>query len=243
MLFDSVGLSEPQVAELSDRIGVKVRGPEGLSQLGVQAGPEATRADRLTPAVAVALVGARPTLMPLDFAKSKLAPPPVRRIGRRTLWAGAIAALLVIGVGGLWVNVTLLGRQLGAIAQERKDIAPRLEIAQGVKDSLDFSNGFFKTRTPMLECLRKITENFRDDEPIWATTFNISEDRESKAMGAAIGRLEGKTTNMGIALALADRLRDDPSFTRVSVRDISEAGGRQRDQSSFSITFYYAGEK
>src|SRR6185503_17886732 len=104
---------------------------------------------------------------------------------------------------------------------------------------VEFSNGFFKTRTPMLDALREMAETFRDDEAIWATSFTVGEDRNSKKMGTAIGRLEGKTNNMRLAIDLSDRLRANPHFTNVSVPGVTEAGGRQRDQSTFTITFQY----
>jgi hypothetical protein len=247
LLFDSVGLSQTQVCELSDRMGVTLRVPQGLSALrvrtvnGQDAGAASNNVDRYAPAAALALVGSKRhrNLLPLDFSHSRLAPPPQRSIGRRTLWLGGIGAVIVLLVAGLFVHANLLERELNGINAGRKAIDDRYKIAHAVKDRVDFSNGFFRTRTPMLECLREVTEAFRDDEPIWATSFNIGEDRDSKVMGKALGRLEGRTTNMGIALALADRLRANPSFSNVSVRDVSEAGGRQRDQASFSITFSY----
>ncbi|HEY7087384.1 MAG TPA: hypothetical protein VH518_04795 [Tepidisphaeraceae bacterium] len=245
VLFDSLGLSESQVAELSDRMGVRVRGDDGLSALGVQTdtGSRTSVADdpieRYAPAVALAVVGAKPDLLPLNFADSRLAPPVPRRFGRGTVWAAGIAAGIVILVAALWTHVNLLQRDLNDVSEQLTSMAGPLSIAQAVKDRVDFTNGFFKTRTPMLECLREITEAFRDDEPIWATNFTINEDRDPKSKGGTLGRLEGKTTDMSIAIRLADRLRFNQHFSNVSVRDLSGAGGRQRDQSSFSITFSY----
>jgi hypothetical protein len=252
LLFDSIGLSDEQLSELSDRIGVKVRGDDDLSGLGVQTQPQAlatTEPDgpvgRFAPAIALALVGTRHELLPLNFLDTRLAPPAAKKFGRGTVWAAGIAAAIVIGIVALWVHVVLLQRHLDSVDQSKKEIAQPLAVAQAVKDRVDFSNGYFKTRTPMLEDMREIWASFRDDEPIWATTLSLNEDRDPKTQpaGRVLGRLEGKTTDMRIANGVADRLRANPHFSNVSGPDLTGAGGRQRDQSSFSITFSYSPEK
>jgi hypothetical protein len=250
VLFDTVGLSDSQLAELRERIGVKLSSEDEMSLLGVQTLPQLATSDstgdsprQYAPAVALALAGARRELLTLDFTDSKLAPPPQRRFGRRTVWAAGIAAVIVIGLAGLFIHVNLLQRQLDNLTESRNAISQSLELAQGVKDRVDFSNGFFKTRTPMLDAWAEITQAFPQDDPIWATSLSINEDRNSKKMGTAMGRLEGKTTNMRFAIELSDRLRQNPRFANVSLPQVTESGGRQRDQSSFTITFQYTPEK
>jgi hypothetical protein len=250
VLFDTVGLSDSQLNELTDRMGVKFSGADELSVLGVQSLPQLGTSEtsddpprRYAPAVALALLGAKRELLTLDFADSKLAPPTARRFGRRTVWAAGIAAVIVIGIAALFIHVNLLQRQLNGILASQDAIKLNLDAAQSVKDRVDFSNGFFKTRTPMLDAWREIAETFPQDDPIWATSFTVGEDPNSKTMGTARGRLEGKTTNMRLAIELSDRMRQNPRFSNVSVPAVTEVGGRQRDQSSFTITFQYTPEK
>jgi hypothetical protein len=257
VLWDGVGFSDADVAELSDRLGVKIRSADddGLELMGVQpsgensgkaGGPTVAEAfssaQRAAPAVALAMVGARRHLLPLNFADSRLAVKPPPRIGRLTLWAGAIGAAVIMFVIALYVHVTLLGSKLEDLQAQRASIKEPVAVAQGVSDRVTFAGGFFDSRTPMLQCLRDISQALRPNEQLWAMSFNITEDRESKSMGRAKGRLDGKTTNRDIALELADRLRENPRFSNVQGPDVTVGGGRDRELSAFSISFSYTAD-
>src|SRR5207245_1243173 len=70
---DAVGLPNEQLQELSSRLGMPVRAESGLSLLGIEAPPEPSGAgdgpvEAFAVPLSLALAGARPELLPLDFA-------------------------------------------------------------------------------------------------------------------------------------------------------------------------------
>jgi hypothetical protein len=98
MLWDGVGLSTAQVAELAERSGVQVHASDAMTMLNLEpsAGGVAvgevgspsrsaqTLADSFAPALALAAAAADRALLPLDFTRSRLTPRRARRVGKQT---------------------------------------------------------------------------------------------------------------------------------------------------------------
>lgn len=245
-LFDAVGFSAAQLKEFSDRAGLNVGAADPLTRLGVSSEsmpPAGETLGRFAPAIALALAGLQPKLLPLNFADSKLAPPAESRFGRRTIIGAAVALLIVATIVGLWINNILLDNQLEAIRAERKQIDAAVVTAQAIKDREAISTGYLtlKNRTPMLECLRQVTQNFRIEDPIWIDTITLKEDETAKPpLVRLTGRMEGRTTDPRLATELIDRIKSDKThFEDARVRDLAGASGKQKDQSSFSANFTY----
>lgn len=247
-LLDLVGLGPDQVSELSERLGWKIRNSDGLAMLGLKGVPtqvgKATEEDlkSFAPVLALAMVGADRALMPLNFAKSRLAPPPVKRFGKKSVWAGVIGALVVISLLALWIDVKfVLQGELDSVVQKRTDLGKKYTVAKAVSDKVDFTNHFINTRTPVLDCMEEITNTFHDDELVYATSLNLQEDKDSKEFTKVTAKLEGTATDMRIATVLANRLRDNPRFSNINGPTISTKVGRQSNgQSTFTIIFTYS---
>lgn len=249
LLFDSAGLDESQVNELSEKSGMKIRGGDNLSLMGVKSLVRSTPGSgddgavyRYAPAVALATVGGNRSLLPLDFIKSRLAPPPVRRYGRKTVWSVALGVLFVLGIGYLWFEVYNEQTKLADIKAERTRQNTLYVEAKRVKDQVDFSNLYFKERTPVMECLKHLTLAFHDNDPIWAANLTLKEERDGRDLDRVDGTFDGKTTDNNVPLIIEGRLRENPRFSNVSVRAISSMGtnARQREQLySYSIGFAF----
>lgn len=219
LLWDSVGLSEEQVAELSGRIGTTVRPGRMAAMLKAAAAPAAD-ADRHAAAIALGLAGAQRQL-PLDFSRSKLAPPRQRRFGRRTIW-GVVLGLTVIGaVAALYADTQNRRVLLAELRQQLKGLEPQVKQAQQNLERIDYGRGFFETRPQMLECLREITLTFRADERIWATSFTMRDSGK--------GQLIGKASDQRTVLALLDRLKKNSRFASATLLDMREASDRSRE--------------
>jgi hypothetical protein len=249
VLWDSIGLEPSAVQELSEKLGVTVHSNDGLAMLGVQApakSPAGSKPGHFAPALALAMSGANRALLPFDFTRSRLAPPPVRRFGRKAVWATVIGILVFGYIGFLVydVYITQQGR-LDEITQERGVKMPDRVAAQAIKDRVEFSDTYLRTRMPMLDCLRELTLTFGQEEPIWLTEYSITEDREGKDIGRAKVKIEGRASSANYAVGLAVRLRANPRFTSVNGPSMTTSGGggsrgsQQRDQAQFSITFFY----
>src|SRR5690606_36324935 len=79
--WDDAGLSDPQVAELSEQAGLQPYGKPALDALGATVAPAAlngnvggTFPQALLPAIALALEGVRRGRWPVNFLRSRLSP-------------------------------------------------------------------------------------------------------------------------------------------------------------------------
>jgi hypothetical protein len=238
-LWDGVGLSPQQLGELSARLGLKVRAGDGLKRLnlrselpssGASAEAQSEMLSRFAPAMALALAGARRELLPLDLAYSKLAPPKVRKFGRRSVWAAALVVVALLGIGALYYDVRQEQSHLDELKDQLKALTPRIDTAKTLLGHVTYAEVYFDKRPPILECLRSLTETFRDGEPIWVTNFSLNDKGK--------GQLRGKAADQPTVGLFLDRLRLNKKFSDVKLQDARDSGSRAHDV-TFAITFSY----
>jgi hypothetical protein len=251
MLWDSVGLSADQVGELSDRSGLAVRQADARVELKVEsAGAQAAVADdSFAPALALALAGADRDALPVDFKRSRLTPQKARRVGRKSVWAGAVGALLAVGILALYLDVRAREAEVAAITQRLADNKDSIKAAENMVGRVNYTRGFFEARTPYLDCLADLTKAFpaRDNELIWVTSLTLRESREPtpqqlQQQGPSArwpkGQAQGKADRNDTVLSVLQTLKRNPKFANVQILDLRDAGGRTREV-SFSIGFSY----
>jgi hypothetical protein len=239
LLVDAVGVPEQDVRELSGKLGIAVRSEDGLELLGIAPAAAAAVADpasehpveQFAVPLSLALAGARPELLPLDFHHSRLTPPAPRRINRVAAWSVAAALLVAVAVAGLYWSVGSRQAQLDEMNQRLVTLKPTLARAQTTVDRVTYGRGFFQTRPAILDCLREITLAFRDDERIWANNFQFKENGKG-------GVLSGRCSDPQTARDQDDRLRKNPHFADVRLPGVQEADPRTHEQ-SFTIAFDY----
>jgi hypothetical protein len=243
LLWDAVGLTDQQLGELSERMGVRVRSGQSLRSLGVQTAPEGSDADtpggQFAPAVSLAFAGADRALLPIDFKRSRLAPRKKRRqMASLTSWGIILGALVVIGVVGLYIYVSNLESRLKVLDSTLVETKPKWDEARADRERLDYGLGFFEKRSPMLEALREVTTAFPQEEQIWVTNFTIREEKDQrKAKYVRRGMLIGKSPSQKTASDVSDRLRQNPKFADVSLT-FQDTGGRSREV-AFTIAFTF----
>jgi hypothetical protein len=260
LLWDGIGLSADQVAELAERAGVRVHPSDAMTMLGLEPSnssvavgdPAATAgtqtaealAETFAPALALAAAAADRELLPLDFTRSRLTVRRTRRLGKRTTWlivAGAVPALLAIG---LYVWVQQRQSQLDGIEQTLAGMQKEVDEAKTVVDRMDYTRAYFDARPPLLECLREITLAYRDDEKIWTTSLSLREEerrteKDKKLPPVRKGTLQGKASDNNTVYAMLDRLRKNQKFAAVQMLKTTEVGGKSKDvvfSASFNFT-------
>jgi hypothetical protein len=245
VLWDGVGLSAEQVDELSTRSGLRVRPSDALATLGVETAPDAlaggnddehaaAEADVFAPALSLALAAGERDRLPVDFKHSRLAPPKQRRVGRGTTWGVIVAAVLVLGLGGLYLAVERRQGDLDVLEKSLKDNVDNVKAAQASVERYTVAKGFFETRPPMLDALAEISKLFRDNESIWVTSFTAKDDRKIT--------LQGKADSERTVRGLLTRIKENPKkFADAQLLNIAAQEGTQRRSAevSFSIRFSY----
>ena len=229
-LWDSVGLSDSELPILQDRSGLTIENLIDLKSLGITAvTPDAAR---YAPAVALAIAAAEKRL-PLDFLNSRLATAKESRIGRRTVWAAVIGIVAIGLIAFLLVDLQTREKDLNALQTRLDNLKPDIKSAEALNEKLSYGRGWFETRPSMLECLREITRAFRDDEPIWVSSFTLRDNHK--------GTLKGRTADRKFVTdpqGLIDRLQKNRNFSDVRVQELREVGGTSRDV-SFSLNFIF----
>lgn len=243
VLWDGVGLSPAQVAELGEKSGATLRESDTLTMLGLEPAPAAVSDDEdhaaaatFAPALSLALAAADRSLLPVDFTRSKLVPRRTRRLGKRTTWATAAAILVVAAVIALYVNVESKQGELDAINKDLTDKKVPLAAAQNTLDRVRYANGYLSARPPLLDCLLEITNTYRDDDRIWTTNLSLREEERRNPADKAPpgpqvrrGQIQGKAADPQTVNAVFDRLSKNRKFTEVKVQDVRDAGGKTRE--------------
>ena len=226
-LWDSVGLSEAELPVLQDRSGLAVQNQADLKTLGIT-GATADAA-RYAPAIALALSAAERRL-PLDFLHSRLATAKEARVGRKTVWGIVLGVVLVGLIAFLLVDQQQRETELAHLRDLGKERAPEVKAAEALSQKLTVGRGWYETRPSMLECLREITRTFRDEEPIWVSSFTLRDNYK--------GTLKGKAADRKYIIEIADRLQKNRNFSDVRYQELREVSGNSRDV-SFSLNFNF----
>jgi hypothetical protein len=231
LLLDSLGLSEGQVQTLSQRLGIAVTSKSQREMLGVEA-PGAMDSADVTPAVALGLLAAKGRL-PLDFAHSRLAPPVQHRFGRLSTLGIIAGALALIGIIALLVIVQIRQSELDKLNAQSRGMKDQVTAAKASIERLNTGRGYFEfdKRTPVLECLRQLTETFKPEDRIWVTGFSLKDSPDGYKC-----TLSGKAADRNTVLAVGERLQKNRRVTAWNPGELREVDARSREI-SFSVTF------
>lgn len=236
-LSDGVGLGDDLRSEITRTAGVSTADPLTLSsidasvpQAALNGDAGALPRDAFLPPVALAIAGLDRRQLPVNFLVPRLAPPAQRRFGRRAVWAAVIAGFAVLAMGLLYTTVLQRENEATALAGQLREVALDLRKAESTIDRIAYGRTYFETRLPFLECLREVTLAFNYDEPVWATSFTLRDNRK--------GQLQGKASDQRTVLSVLDRLKNNPKFSTVQLQDLREAGTRSREV-TFSIAFTF----
>ena len=243
LVWNGIGLADAQVRELGERAGASMKATDtAATSIGVDVSPIALNgdasqltADAFLPAIALAAMQAAGRRLPVDFLNSRLAPVAARRFGRRTVWGVVIAIVAFVALLALYKDIVDTETRAADLSEQIKKIEPNVKSAKAEIARVAYGRSYFESRPPVLEGLREVTLAFNFNEPIWATSFSLRDNRR--------GLVQGKTTDQRLALALRDRLAADPKMRDVKLEDLREAGGTgsRGGEQSFSISFFYAG--
>jgi hypothetical protein len=245
ILLGDAGVSSEQCSELAGRLGRAVDCMPGLAALrhlpaaeSLNGQSDRVAADRIWPALALAGTAARGLdELPVNFLRSRLAPPKPPRINRTWTLSVLTAAAVVLGIGGLWWQATSAEAELAQLDQRLGEMSEGIKRAEAYVGQVSYARGFFETRPPVLDALRDLAESFGREERVWTTGFSMRENGR--------GTLQGRAADQQTVLELADRLKRHPNFAAVSLsetREATAAGERSRDSRTeigFTISFVY----
>jgi hypothetical protein len=186
LLWDGIGLSNEQIRELSDKVGVPIQVAESFTPLGLSGFNDAP--GLFAQAAAVAMASGSVEGMPVNFLDTKLAPPKESRINQPLLLCGSAVALIILGMVFMFGFNKYKTSQLDQLT--KKINGDKKSVDEAKKNFADYSyvKGYFlEGRPQIIKCLYAITEilatNGPDGKPdpnIWLTKFTIKEDNKGE---------------------------------------------------------------
>ncbi|MEZ0264355.1 MAG: hypothetical protein ACAI43_06485 [Phycisphaerae bacterium] len=240
ILWDGVGLTKAQFGELAGRVGMPVTPGDAPSMLRVgtsttngAAAAMAGGAGEFAPAISLALAGLDRKRLPMDFTRSRLAPPKVKRVSTQALWGMIGGALLLAALVWLYWTGAQAESEAETVAATRKKMEADVKTARASIDTTNYGRGFYDRRTPVLDVLLEVTNTIQPQDPLWATGFTI------RSTGTVT--LSGRAARQEIVYTLQNRLLINKKFSKVSVSSINQeqSRGREPGATNFTITFTY----
>ncbi len=230
--WDVAQIGADAVRGIGEKIGIKLDATPGTAEIGLADAASGDRAELTTyiSAAALAVVGLSDAPAVIDFAHSRLAPPPRARFGKWHVWAASIAALVLIAVGALVWDWQDERSAVADLESRIKLMGDTVKVAHEFVDRVHAARGWYDTRPPALDCIRAISLAFPTDTPMWTTALVI---RDNMA-----GSLTGKTASEKAVLELMDRLKASKRFEDVKLVYMRQADRKSREV-SFAFNFVY----
>ncbi len=235
-LWDGTARDRSGLEAACASLGVELDGQPDLPVEGLSAAVSENDIPlgRLAPAAALAAAGLERDWLPVDFVHSGLAEPRRRRFSRWMAWGAFLLAVLLVGAGAVVADRRAQKRDVALLRAKCADIAPSVEAAKEVVESVSEARGWYDRRPSFLDCLVALTGAFPEDGSIWATSLAIRDGMR--------GVLSGKSVDESAVLALLDGLQRSGRFAGVKLMYMQEtrAAGGER---AFAIGFTHAGER
>jgi len=232
LIWDDVGIDPTAVTTLGQRSGLKVSSARDLTRLSIRNGAPAVTASGA--AAALAAAGNQALPLPIDFLHSRLAVRKKSRISPKILWSAVAVGIVVLLGAAMAYDIYSAQAELDSNKTWLKDNAKKIKAANDMVAQANFAGGWFSDgRTPILDCLRDVTEKFPQDPSIWVTSFTLHENGKAVVMGRAVEKSD--------VSRVYDRLMADKAhFADVAILDIHDAGSNSHDY-IFSLSFTYKG--
>ena len=228
LIWDETGLDPRTYDTLSEQLSLPARickRPEGLAPDG--AGTPSPGA-QFSAAAAMALAAVRGRPPALDLIHSRLAPRKGLTIGRKTAWAAALAAALVVA-GTVLVLDWRRDSIEGAALQAKLDLmAKDLADASDVIAKVAFARPWYDRRPSYLDCMRELTLAFPEEGLVWTTSLAIQEDMRVVVSGKAVSE--------SAVLDVLDRLKASSELSEVKPLYLRQAGQATREI-AFAMSF------
>jgi hypothetical protein len=259
-IWNDSGADESQIQSIGKSLELGVRDGQ-LGDLGVSAAPGVMNGRDFASSISLAVLGIAPAAGTPDFLDSRLAPPPEKRIDRRTL-AGVVVGVLVLGLVGYWyVSLQKEQGRVDVLKQQNDARKADRETADAAVKKIKLAQHWHGEKPKFVACLTDLTEVAPQTSDIYGTSFNLADDESSAPAASAApgtpaatagpktpmmkGKLQGKATNDNVIYTLVKKLKEsksadgNPKFRDVNLRDMHSSDNKGQREIVFTIEFNY----
>ncbi len=258
-IWNDSGADETQIQSIGKSLELGVRDGQ-LGDLGVSAAPGVMNGRDYATSISLAVLGVAPAPGTPDFLDSRLAPPPEKKVDRRTVAALLVVALLVVATG-LWYW-SLQNRQAEVNRTKSINDSHKVEreSAQASVKKIKLAQRWHGEKPKFVACLTDLTEVAPQTSDIFGTSFVLSDEDSSSSSSSSSpqgtassgpkvammkGKLMGKATNDAVILTLVKKLKDSKNadgskkFADVNLRNTQNNDNKGQKEISFTIEFNY----
>jgi hypothetical protein len=252
-IWNDSGADESQIQSIGKSLELGMRDGR-LDDLGVSAAPGVMNGRDFATSISLAVLGIIPAAGAADFLDSRLAPPPEKRVDKRTVAAVAVVLVIVI-LSGLWYW-SLQKRQavVDQVVKTNKDWDQERAKAQATVKKIQLAQHWHGEKPKFVACLTDLTEVAPQTADIWGTVFTLKDEATDSSAGGAgqgsrggaaaksnamAGQLKGKATNEAVIYALVKKMKDSKKFENVKIGSTVLNDTRGGHETSFDIDFSY----
>jgi len=236
MAYDTCGLADDVLDRVNDRLQPQITvqdGCAGLLAKGLECA-DPSRAVRSIAATAVALADARGDGPAADFLNPRLGGKRHAVHKRLIAWAACIAAVCLIGLGGLLLDWRGDRKDIATYTAQLEQMGPDIAAAREIVDRVSYAGSWVSREPRFLDCLRELTTAFPEEPRVWATSLALNE--------SGTGLLVGKTTSEASFYEVLDNLKNNKAFSNVKMIHIRDAGRDSREK-EFAVNFKFESVK
>jgi len=234
--YDGCGFGAGALDRLNERLGPQIAvrsGDVGMLPEGVAASSD-LQDSRTVAAAAVALTAVGSEGPEIDFLNPRIGEKKKPGHKRAVVWAAAVAAVCLIGVGAWIVGWQADVNDIVSYKQQVEDMGDDIAAAQSVVDRLSYADSWGSTEPRFLTCLRELTQAFPEEGTVWATSLAVNEDGAGSVVGKATSDLD--------VIELFDQIKESPAFSDAKLIHTRDAGRNSRER-EFAINFTFKGAK
>jgi len=235
-LWNDAGADETGLRAVGDTLGVALK-DGALADLGVDPAGFSRNGRAFASPVSLALAGLSPKGPAIDFAHSRLAPPPEQKIDRRTVLAIAAASMLVLGIAYWFYDLHSRQSTYDRQLTQYNDSQKQRETAKAFVNRVGYAGQWHRQTPDIIACLRDITMAFPEGGQMYATSLNLHEDMRGTLMGKAPDgqAVEEVQKNLQNKKPKSGGRFDDVTLVQMEAHDSARGG----HEVAFTIAFNY----
>jgi hypothetical protein len=230
IVWNDTGADEAPLRSIGQSLDLSLRDGE-LNDLGVQVAPGSMNGRDFATPISLAVAGVAPADRLIDFADSRLKPPPEKRVDRRTVLAIAAAVALVFGAAYWYVSLQHRQAHLDEMRQTNNDKESWRKEATKDVNKIEIARKWHAEKPRFVACLNDITAVAPQTSDLYATVFQLRADMK--------GELIGKATNVNVINSLPDKLNQSKKFSGAHLVSIQRGEARGQTEITFIIDFTY----
>jgi hypothetical protein len=230
IVWNDTGADETPIRSIGQTLDLAVRDGQ-LDDLGVHVAPGSMNGRDFATSISLAVSGVAPADRLIDFADSRLKPPPEKRVDRRTVLA--VAAAVALFFGAIWWYMSLQHRQgeLDALLKDNTNKASWRDKASKDVNRIEIARKWHAEKPRFVACLNDLTAVAPQTSDLYATVLQLHSDMK--------GELQGKATNINVINLLPDKLNQSKKFAGAKIVQTERHENKGQTEITFVIDFTY----